>query len=269
MHMTMKSGWIRACLSSASSLLSVLALSSPHVLAGNLTIAWSPSVDHHAAGYRIYIGSEPGLYTRVVDAGGDVKTTIRDLADERTHFLVVREYDARGTETGAVSTELASLPAPRIVSVEPDFVRTGAEALVAIEGSNIDPAALVRARDPRLIVRGATNAGPGRVIVTVRAVASGEGEIGIDATSLTVINPGRKAEEFFRFHPEALDADGDQRVDQADVRLVQEAFGSSQGGTSYSLAADLDGDGVVDGRDLSRILAKAAAAAPAKGSLAQ
>ena len=75
------------------------------------------------------------------------------------------------------------------------------------------------------------------------------------AGSFIVINPGRKADQYFHNHPEALDADGNRRIDEQDVRIVRGAFGSSRGGPNYSFAADLDGDGTVDGHDLARILA--------------
>jgi len=59
-------------------------------MAGDLNLAWSPTKDARAAGYHVYIGGEPGVYTRVVDAGEDPRIALHELADEQIHFILVR-----------------------------------------------------------------------------------------------------------------------------------------------------------------------------------
>jgi hypothetical protein len=230
----------------------------PLARAGELRISWNPSVDPRTTGYHVYVGSAPGQYTRLLDAGLDAKATIVDLDDDRKCFVVVKAHDETGAES-ASSAELVSLPRPRVGGVEPRSMRAGATTLVTITGSNIDESAIVRSGDPRFIVRSTTAAGPGVMIVEVLTLASPSGEIALDPTSFTVINPGRKSEAFFTAHPEAFDADGDHLVDQQDVRFVQDVFGATEGAGGYSLAADLDGNGVVDGNDLARVIARTSA----------
>jgi hypothetical protein len=84
--------------------------------AGELRISWNPSLDERTAGYHVYVGSESGRYTRVVEAGADASATIGDLADGQTCFVMVKGHDATGAETGAATTEPASLPRPRVES---------------------------------------------------------------------------------------------------------------------------------------------------------
>lgn len=51
------------------------------------------------------------------------------------------------------------------------------------------------------------------------------------------------------------DLNGDNRVDNFDVALLQAAFGSGAMAANFDPAADFNGDGVVDGQDFSRMAA--------------
>lgn len=229
-------------------------------VAGELTVAWTPSESREIAGYRVYVGAEPGVYTRIEDAGKNAKIVLRDLEDERTHFVAVKAYDGRGKDVSGFSQELATMPRPRVDSVEPSTLVPGTKAYVVLHGANVDRQAQLKARDPRIAVRSAVRAGDGTVIALIEALAAPSARpssaVSLAPSSFQIVNPGRKAEEFFRAHPEVVDVDNDNRVDDADLRILQAAFGTKSGDAHYGVPADLDGDGVVDGRDLSRVIAR-------------
>jgi hypothetical protein len=228
--------------------------------AGVLTIAWPPAAG--AQGYRIYVGSQSGVYERTIDAGTASKATVSGLEDERVYHIAVKAYDATGRTSAGFSPELACLPAPHIVSIEPPVLTAGRATSVTIEGANFDPEIQVRARDARLAVRSASPAGPGRISVLVEATPGGDGAMTLEAVSFTLINPCRKADVYFNAHPEAADSDGSGAVDQEDLALVRAAFGARRGESGYEPAADVDGDGAVDGRDVARVLAGLGSASP-------
>ena len=47
--------------------------------------------------------------------------------------------------------------------------------------------------------------------------------------------------------------DGSGLVDEADLEVVRNAFGSRRGDPAFRVEADIDGDGRVDGADLERL----------------
>ena len=235
----------------------VVLLALPSIgFAGELSVAWLPAQDPAVSGYRVFVGTEPGQYTRILDAGAGTKVVIPDLEDGRTHFVAVRPYDANGLETGVISEEIASLPKPRIEALDPVTLE-GDSGFVTLHGANFDAEARVFSLDARLEVRSAIQTDGGGIVVQLaRLDESVADDIDLTPAMFSVVNPGRKAEEFFVAHPEVMDIDNDHKIDEKDILCVRNAFGSRLGDPNYSLGADLDADGVVDGRDLARLVAK-------------
>jgi hypothetical protein len=73
--------------------------------ARSITVRWRYEEPDRAAGFRVHVGSEPGLYTRTIDVGkptpdadGVFHATIEVPDHERT-FLAVSAYGDRGEES--------------------------------------------------------------------------------------------------------------------------------------------------------------------------
>ena len=58
------------------------------VQAGNVTLEWNPNSDTDLAGYRIYYGTESGVYTETIDVGNVTEHTAINLLPDITYFFV-------------------------------------------------------------------------------------------------------------------------------------------------------------------------------------
>jgi hypothetical protein len=228
--------------------------------AGELTLTWPTAEDDLTVGYRVYVGVEPGVYERSVDAAEEARVTIRDLADDVEHYFAVKAYDAEGKESPSYSPEVASLPSPRIDAIEPAALESGSAAFVALRGANFSSDVQVRVLDERLSLRSAAAVGPGQVVLYLEARPAPEGEasesIALDPAGFLLVNPGRKADEYFEAHPEVVDLDWSGWVDESDLDRVRVALGTRAGEDGYRVEADVDGDGVVALADLARLTAR-------------
>ena len=73
----------------------VLALAS-HVDAASLTLAWDPPSDNNTAGFTVFYGTAPGVYTTHIDVGSLTERRVDRLADGVTYYFVVRAYSSLG-----------------------------------------------------------------------------------------------------------------------------------------------------------------------------
>lgn len=74
--------------------------------AGEAKLSWSAptarldgSALEKIAGYKLYVGREPGRYERVVDVGRETRYTLTGLEPGATYFFAVAVYDADGLES--------------------------------------------------------------------------------------------------------------------------------------------------------------------------
>jgi len=249
------------------------ALTHARAIAGDLTVAWGAAGPAASTHYRVFVGDRPGVYDRVVEAGTALRLTVTDLEDGKVHYLAVKALDDAGHEAPDFSPELACLARPRVDSVRSPALSTGGSAWVALRGANFDRDVQVRSSDPGLRVRASVLEPDGSLSVLVEAApTAAAGVASPSVSSFTLFNPCRRADAFFQAHPQAADVDGSGSVDEDDARAVSAAIGSRRGESGYAGAADVDADGIVDGRDLDRVIsllrpasrpASAAPAAPA------
>lgn len=76
--------------------------------AGNVILSWDPNdwnIDPDLAGYKVYYGTSPSNYTKIIDIGlintdGVPTYTVNNLADGNTYYFVVTAYDTSGNESG-------------------------------------------------------------------------------------------------------------------------------------------------------------------------
>ncbi len=89
------------------------------------TLHWATNEESDLAGYTVYHGTSPGIYSETQDAGKTATFRYADLEADKTHFFTVTAYDASGNE---------SLPSPEVqmTIIAPDSVLS---VLVSGEGT--------------------------------------------------------------------------------------------------------------------------------------
>lgn len=76
--------------------------------AASISVAWDPSPDPEVIGYRVYVGTQPGLYTRAYDVGDRTSFTYED--EESRYYFAIAAY-ADGPRVGPVSVEVSGYAA--------------------------------------------------------------------------------------------------------------------------------------------------------------
>lgn len=70
-----------------------------------VTVSWTaPATDiagntASPAGYRVYHGTQPGVYTDMTDVGNNLSVTYTSLQAGKTHYFAVSAYDSSGVES--------------------------------------------------------------------------------------------------------------------------------------------------------------------------
>lgn len=119
-----------------------LALAALPASAGTMSIAWDPVSDSDLAGYRVYYGSSPGVYTQSTDVGNVTETTL-NLADCQTWYVAVKAYDTAGNESDAYSNEVSGWPRPVVSVSNPNAAEAGSSLTLTVDGSNFQSGAAV------------------------------------------------------------------------------------------------------------------------------
>jgi hypothetical protein len=65
----------------------------------SVKLAWDPNPEPNIAGYRIYYGSQSGVYSNSVDTGPSTEVTLTSLAKGTTYYIVVTAYNSAGYES--------------------------------------------------------------------------------------------------------------------------------------------------------------------------
>jgi hypothetical protein len=85
--------------------------------ARSVTLRWRFAAPERAAGFRVHVGSAPGVYTHTIDVGkpapdaeGVYRVSI-EVPDQEPTFLAVSAYGERGEES-ARSNETLRAPEP-------------------------------------------------------------------------------------------------------------------------------------------------------------
>lgn len=266
------SRWMRlVALAVVSSVLPALPL-----LAGEIQVAWD-SVPG-ALGYRVYYGSEPGVYSQSVTVGSQPAAVVDGLADCTTWYLAVKAYNSYGESPG-FSNEVAGWPRPSIQSISPSSGAQGAQFTVEFHGANYQTGASLALSEfavprdlngnPLFRVESARVLSCDRIQALVSIEPASRGvramPVGDFLFDCEVRNPdsvfgaaGLGFEVLFdpsRWDINRTDADTMDRVDGADLSWLAYSYGSREGEPFYNPDADLSGDGMVDGEDLAYLAA--------------
>jgi hypothetical protein len=73
---------------------------------GTLTLRWDPSHSGSVAGYKVFLGTQSGSYSTIVDVGNQVQFTFTDAQPGRMYYFAVAAY-APGGLVGPLSPEVA------------------------------------------------------------------------------------------------------------------------------------------------------------------
>lgn len=64
--------------------------------AGSIIFRWKAASDPRVAGYKIYVGTLPGIYDTVLDAGKETTYHWEDTQINQVYYAVVKSYDSLG-----------------------------------------------------------------------------------------------------------------------------------------------------------------------------
>lgn len=235
-------------------------------MAGTIDVAWDPVPG--AAGYRVHHGTRSGGYDRVRVVTGATEVRLENLQDCTRHYIAVQAFNL--VSDGPLSAELSGWPRPRIEGFRPGAARQGSALEVEIRGANFEHLAeatgfltdlsgrplvsveLLSVDDCRTIQARmeVSPPAPGYRAMplghrTVLRVRNPDGAVGV-GPGLLRIDFDRRRADVNRSSDETRD-----RVDGSDLAWLAFSYGSIEGSPIYNPDADLDGDGIVDGLDLS------------------
>ncbi|MDR3556359.1 MAG: hypothetical protein P4L55_16515, partial [Syntrophobacteraceae bacterium] len=74
-------------------------------LAAQAVLAWNASTDTSVTGYKVYYGTQSGVYQTPIDAGNTTTYTVTGLSDTQAAYFVVTAYSS--TQESGFSPELA------------------------------------------------------------------------------------------------------------------------------------------------------------------
>ena len=77
--------------------------------AGEVSLAWNPSISSSVGGYRVYHGQISGDYTSSQDVGNKLTHTVKGLQDGAVYYFAVTAYDLTKTVESNFSNEVSSL----------------------------------------------------------------------------------------------------------------------------------------------------------------
>jgi len=230
--------------------------------AGTIGLNWDSSTG--ATGYRVCYGDSPGNYfSPPLYDGPQTQTVISTaaLAHCTTWHFVVTAYNSAG-ESG-YSDPVASWPRPEVTTVSPGSALQGSQFTMTISGGSIDPTIDALIDNPNVVLENQADLQSPctgvELLVTVEPTAAGMRAAEIGEFTITVKNPnGLIGTETFevllnkaRFDIATDVASSVGRLNDPDYRLLKALPFAQEGSPGYVADYDLDGNGWVDGTDVS------------------
>jgi hypothetical protein len=253
--------------------LAVLTLAFPvSSSAGEIHVEWDAVPG--ALGYRIYYGTESGVYTHSLTVGLQSAAVVQGLSDCTTWYLAVKAFNSGG-ESVEFSNEVSGWPRPMIQAIAPSVATQGGQFTMNLHGANyqagaglvLDDLALPRdvSGNPLFRIEAPTVLSCNQIQALVsiepstrgvRAMPVGDFSFGWEVrnpdSAFGVAHLGFEVQfDPSRWDINRSDATTMERVDGSDLSWLAYSFGSHEGGPLYYPDADLNGDGSVDGEDLA------------------
>ncbi len=237
--------------------------------AGTISLAWDPAVG--ATGYRVYYGTTSGSYSSALDVGNSTHAVLQNLQDCTAWFLAVKAYNTVG-ESPDFSNEVTGWPRPALGTVTPLEAKQGSQLTIDVLGTNFQSDAVINLTtdNPRVIFESEQVVACDHIQVAVSISPGSAGErpaqIGTFPLTIDVMNPDRTYVQSAsnslvvdidpaRFDVNRSDNVTDGRLDGKDTVLLSRSFGGRDGDQVYDPDSDFDGDGWIDGEDLSYLAA--------------
>ena len=234
--------------------------------AGTISVQWDAAPS--ASGYRIYYSTTSQQYNpqSYYQVGRVTQATVPGLQDCTTYYLAVKAFNSTG-ESPAFSEEISGWARPTIAATVLS-ARQGSQVELEIRGSNFMSGAAIEVDNPNILVDSVLTSPNSCDILTigltVEPLAEGVRAAEIGPVNLTVINPDMVFGErdgalqvtldAARFNVNRTDQTTSTRVDGKDLVWMAGVFGVDEGSALYDPDYDLDGDGSIDGADLSYIV---------------
>ncbi len=232
--------------------------------AGSIVLSWDPTPN--ATGYHVYYGTSSGTYDSTPITTYGTSATIDGLQDCRTYFVAVKAFNSAG-ESPDFSNELSGWSRPTIASTTPSSIMQGDQVVMDIAGANFQSGARVEFGNPQIVLASVAVLGCNHIqlLATVEPTAKSVRPAPIGPVDVVVSNLnsifGAKSQVFqvqinpARFDINQTDATTTNRIDGKDTVFLSRAFGINESDPNYNADDDFDGDGWVDGNDLSYIAA--------------
>ncbi len=234
--------------------------------AGTISLQWDSVAS--ADGYRIYYSTTSGQFNSqdYIQVGRTTQATVPNLQDCTTYYLAVKAFNAAG-ESQTYSDEISGWARPTVATTV-HSVRQGSQLELEIQGSNFMPGADIEVDNPNIFIDSVV-ASPGRcdtliVGMTVEPLADGVRAAEIGSVQLSVVNPDlvfgerngalQVTLDSARFNFNRSDQTTLNRVDGKELVWMAGVFGVSESNALYDPDYDLDGDGYIDGADLSYVV---------------
>lgn len=91
----------------------------------SIRVTWNPNTESDLAGYKVYYGTQSGVYGNPVDVGNVTTWNLDNVAEKTTYYFALTAYDTSGNESlkseeASVTTPDQTPPnAPNIIEVVP------------------------------------------------------------------------------------------------------------------------------------------------------
>ena len=90
---------IKALRKAAIAVLVLGAIQTTSGQSASVTLMWNPNREGDIAGYRLYYGSDPRVYTNTIDVGNTVTATVSNVPEGIVHYFAVTAYNTAGFES--------------------------------------------------------------------------------------------------------------------------------------------------------------------------
>jgi hypothetical protein len=237
-----------------------ICLIATNVKAGTIEIEWDPPLEGEVVGYKVYYGKASGDYQYIEDVGLTTTTTLTDLEDCVTYYWAIKAYNSEDEESEEFSNEVSGWARPSVEIVEPSEAEQGEILDVVIKGANYADNPVIEIENSGIDILSVAQYGCHELAVTLQIGPEQRGQAAdpIGSFDLTVINPdmvyGTKTEGFNTLlNKTRIDLDLSGRVDGMDLSRFALLFGLSNADMNFNPDCDFNGDGWIDGEDLSHL----------------
>lgn len=235
-----------------------LMFSGPLFSATTLQLSWSPNSESDLSGYRLRYGTSTGSYSQMIDVGRVTSYSIAGLDSSLTYYFVVHAYDNAGnvslpSNEASGKPSIVVGPAPAVssaleVASGSVYILQSDQHSIRVTGGNFQAGATASLGSG--VTCGATSvSGSSQLTFTLNVDSSAA----LGPRALTIRNPdngsGNLASALIL--TKAADVTRDCQVDGSDLNAISRAWATSSGGAGYNAAADLDGNGTIDGEDVA------------------